>query len=276
MQPAYGLNFRSKACTMIDHITNFILIYGLSLVRYFFIAGAAFAIFYLYFSKKSPKNKIQQRIAQKKDFIREIVNSIISSVPLTGIAYLMLFTPLKEYTFVYEDMNAYPVVWLFISWALCLIIHDTYFYWMHRLLHHKKLFNLMHLEHHKSVNPSPFASYSFHFLEAITEGLIVVVLVFVLPLHPVVLYAFVLSSFIINVYGHLGYEIMPRKLRNSFWFEIINTSTHHNLHHSKFKGNYGLYFRWWDRLMKTEHPDYVKEYDRVQAQRFSTHTSPAD
>ncbi|MHA4894836.1 sterol desaturase family protein [Pedobacter sp. PWIIR3] len=48
----------------------------------------------------------------------------------------------------------------------------------------------------------------------------------------------------------------------------MNTSIHHNLHHSKFKGNYGLYFRFWDRLMGTENPNYVKEYDRIQNQRF--------
>ena len=26
--------------------------------------------------------------------------------------------------------------------------------------------------------------------------------------------------------------------------------------------------RYWDRLMGTEHPDYVKQYDRIQEQRF--------
>jgi sterol desaturase/sphingolipid hydroxylase (fatty acid hydroxylase superfamily) len=40
------------------------------------------------------------------------------------------------------------------------------------------------------------------------------------------------------------------------------------MHHSKFIGNYGLYFRFWDRLMKTERPDYIKEYDKIQKIRF--------
>ena len=30
----------------------------------------------------------------------------------------------------------------------------------------------------------------------------------------------------------------------------------------------GCIFRVWDRLMGTENPDYVKEYDRVQQKRF--------
>jgi lathosterol oxidase len=89
-----------------------------------------------------------------------------------------------------------------------------------------------------------------------------------IPIHPLTIILFTVIGFMINVYGHLGYEIAPRWLRGSFLFEVVNTSVHHNLHHSKFKGNYGLYFRVWDRLMGTEHPDYVKDYDRVQQNRF--------
>ena len=79
---------------------------------------------------------------------------------------------------------------------------------------------------------------------------------------------FTVTGFIINVYGHLGYEIMPKWFRQTIMFEFFNTSLHHNMHHRKFKWNYGLYFRVWDRIMKTEHPDYVKEYDLLQKQRF--------
>ena len=79
---------------------------------------------------------------------------------------------------------------------------------------------------------------------------------------------FALVSFSIIVYGHLGYEVASKWLRFSFLFEILNTSVHHNLHHEKFKGNYGLYFRVWDRIMKTEHPDYVQRYDAIQKRRF--------
>jgi sterol desaturase/sphingolipid hydroxylase (fatty acid hydroxylase superfamily) len=89
----------------------------------------------------------------------------------------------------------------------------------------------------------------------------------VMPMHPTGIFMFVILAFIINVYGHLGYEIAPLWFRKTFLFEVFNTSVYHNLHHSKFKGNYGLYFRIWDRLMGTEHPDYVNNYDSVQKNR---------
>ncbi|WP_039867157.1 sterol desaturase family protein [Pedobacter sp. BAL39] len=236
--------------------------------RYFIIAGIFFVVFYLLFPKSLLRNKIQSRLAGKADFLREIFHSSISSVMLTITAIIALSDFLRPYTFIYTDLHAYPLWWIPVSLVLTLIVHDAYFYWMHRILHHKKLFKVTHLVHHQSTNPSPWTSYSFHFLEAIAEGAVVILLVFSMPLHPLTIGLFALSSFVINVYGHLGYEIMPKGFRNTFLFEIINTSTFHNLHHQKFKGNYGLYLRVWDRLMGTEHPDYVKNYDQLQKKRF--------
>jgi lathosterol oxidase len=248
---------------------------GVSLIRYFIIAGIPFLLFYIIFKDKLERFRIQKRMAKKKDFIREIVHSSQTTVVFTVIALLIMATPLKEYTFLYSDINEYPLWWVAVSLVLALIIHDTYSYWMHRLLHHPKIYRHTHLVHHKSVTPTPWASYSFHILEAITEGLVLVPLVLLLPMHTFTVILFTVTSLIINVYGHLGYEIAPRAFRNSFLFEILNTSMHHNLHHSRFIGNYGLYFRFWDRLMKTENPDYVKEYDRMQEKRFGNMAQPA-
>lgn len=245
-------------------------IFTVSMTRYFIIAGVAFILVYLLFRNKLKSSKIQSKYANKKDFLSEIMHSTISTFFMSILAVTILFTPVREYTLLYKDFGDFPLWWLPVSVVLSLVIHDTYFYWLHRLLHHKRIFKYTHLVHHKSTNPSPWTSYSFHSLEAIAEGFIIVILAFILPMHPLMLVTFTIISFIINVYGHLGYEIMPKGLRNSPIFGIINTSVHHNLHHSKFKGNYGLYFRWWDRMMKTEFKDYVKEYDRIQEQRFGT------
>lgn len=242
--------------------------FTLSTIRYFVLAGIPFLLFYKFFTAWFNENKIQNRKANIKDFVREIGHSLQTTAVFAVIGYLALQSPIKNYTRLYTNINDYPGWWIWVSLIISLIIHDTYFYWMHRLLHHKKLFKLAHLVHHQSTNPSPWASYSFHFFEAWTEGAVLFVIMFLIPIHPVTVVLFTIVGFIINVYGHLGYEIAPKQMRNSVLFEVLNTSVHHNIHHSKFKGNYGLYFRVWDRLMGTEHPDYVKEYDRIQQQRF--------
>ncbi len=240
----------------------------INFLRYFLLAGIPFLIFYIFFPHVFSKNKIQKRIAKRKDFIREILHSMQTTLILVAVGLSILMTPLKKYTVIYQDIDTYPLWWMPVSILLGLILHDTYFYWMHRTVHHPTLFKRVHLLHHKSVSPSPWASYSFHFLEGILEALIAPLIMFLIPMHPISFLLFTTIAFIINVYGHLGYEIAPRWLRHTFLFEIVNTSVHHNLHHAKFKGNYGLYFRLWDRLMGTEHPDYVKEYDIIQEKRF--------
>jgi len=245
-------------------------IFGISAIRYFVIAGVPFLIFYVVSERWLIKNKIQNKKADRKDFVREILHSMQTTAVLAVIAYIVLYTPFRSYTHVYMRLNDHAGWWLPVSVLLGLVIHDTYFYWMHRLLHHPRIFKYTHLLHHKSTNPSPWASYSFHFIEAWTEGAVLLVIVFLIPIHPLGVLLFTISAFVINVYGHLGYEIVPKRFRRSVLFGFFNTSVYHNLHHSKFKGNYGLYFRVWDRLMGTEHPDYVKEFDRIQQQRFGT------
>lgn len=240
----------------------------IAVIRYFILAGIPFLLFYNIYPKLFSRNKIQSRLAKKKDFIREIRHSLLSTFVFAGVFLILVKPPLGAYTRIYYDISEYSLWWMPVSLLLALITHDTYFYWMHRSVHHPKIYGRVHLLHHKSINPSPWASYSFHFYEAVLEALIAPMILFLIPLHPIVIFLFAMLSFIINVYGHLGYEIAPKWLRKSILFEVVTTSIYHNMHHSKFKGNYGLYFRLWDRILGTENPDYVDEYDKIQARRF--------
>ncbi len=249
---------------------NYLFPLLMNLIRYFLVAGLAFFIFYKLFVVFFKSNKIQTRDAGRKELLHEIIQSTQTSIILTIVTIIILYSPLREYTQLYNNIYDYSLWWIPVSVFIALVVHDTYFYFMHRSLHHPKLFKIIHLTHHKSTNPSPWASYSFGFIEGVLEVMIAPVILLLIPMHPLSLVLFTLVAFIINVYGHLGYEIMPKWFRKSFLFEITNTSVHHNLHHEKFNGNYGLYFRFWDRLLKTENPDYVMRYDEVQSRRFPT------
>lgn len=242
--------------------------FTVNIIRYFVVAGVFFLIFYVWFTSSFKKNKIQKREEKKKTFFREIKQSLQTSVILGVIGMLLIYSPLHDYTKVYEDINDYSIWWIPLSFILAVMIHDTYFYWLHRFMHHPKIYRRFHLEHHKSINPSPWTSYSFNFIEGVLEGMVTPIILFIMPIYPGTFLAFTLFSFIYNVYGHLGYEIAPKWFRKSVLFELMNTSVHHNLHHEKFLGNYGFYFRIWDRIMKTEHPQYVAIYDQLHEKRF--------
>jgi sterol desaturase/sphingolipid hydroxylase (fatty acid hydroxylase superfamily) len=147
-------------------------------------------------------------------------------------------------------------VWFWISLVLMIIAHDAYFYWVHRAMHHPRLFRRFHRRHHLSHNPSPFTAYSFDLAEAAAMGTFVPIWVMIVPTAWGAVGLFVLHQIVRNTFGHSGYEIMPARKNGRPLIDWLTTTTHHDLHHAQAGWNYGLYFTWWDRWMGTEHPEY--------------------
>ena len=123
------------------------------------------------------------------------------------------------------------------SFSYMILTSTGFIGWMHQ----KKWLRQIHKVHHQSFNPTPWASLSFHPLEAIIEIGIIPLMVFLIPIHPLALFLFVTWSLLWNVIGHLGYEIFPAGFVHHPVFRWFNTSTHHNMHHEKANCNYGLY-----------------------------------
>jgi sterol desaturase/sphingolipid hydroxylase (fatty acid hydroxylase superfamily) len=115
-----------------------------------------------------------------------------------------------------------------------------------------------------STNPTPWAAFAFHPLEAIVEVGIVPIMMFLMPLHPLALLVWVLYQTGMNVLGHLGFEIFPAGFTEGFISKFSNTSTHHNMHHKYVTSNYGLYFNIWDRILGTNHPEYTQQFEMVK------------
>ena len=142
----------------------------------------------------------------------------------------------------------------------------TWFYWCHRLLHHPKIFQLVHLEHHKSIDVNPFTSMSFHFAEPFLLSFWIFPVSYLFPIYAPVLGLVQIWGLLDNVKSHLGYELYPAWWNKSI-FRFLTSSTHHNLHHNKFNGNYGVHFRIWDKLLGTEFKEYENEFDKVQERK---------
>jgi Delta7-sterol 5-desaturase len=157
------------------------------------------------------------------------------------------------WTRIYEDAGDYPLWWLPVSFLLCLAIHDTWFYWTHRAMHHPLLFRTVHGVHHASRPPTAWAAMSFHPWEALTGAIVVPALVFVLPLHIGVVLAVLLVMTLMGTSNHMGWEMFPARLVHGLAGRWVITATHHRHHHDKYDCNYGLYFRTWDRLCRTDH-----------------------
>ncbi len=232
--------------------------------RYFAVAGIFFLLFYVLFRKKVTYNKIQTKLPHTKDYVREIGYSLLTICIFAFVPLCILHIPaIAKTTTFYTNIHQYGWLYFFLAFPLMFLIHDTYFYWTHRLMHHKKLFKTFHLVHHKSTNPSPWAAYAFHPLEAVVEAGIFVVFLYTIPIHPLHLFIFFFLMIVYNVYGHLGYELYPKGFHKNSFGKWINTSVSHNQHHQYFMGNYGLYFTFWDRMMGTMRKDYDKRFEEI-------------
>lgn len=229
-----------------------IFIFLVNFLRYLFVAGIAFFVFYFVFKNSTSFQKLQARFPKSSDYLREIGSSFISCVIFGVVGYIAYKTPFYQFSLAYNHIGDYPIWYFWLSILLMILLHDAYFYWTHRLIHHKTLFKNFHALHHKSYNPSPWAAFAFDPMEAVINGCFQFIMMLLIPAHFNAVAIFYLVSMVVNVYGHLGYEIYPKWFREHWLGQWVNTSTAHNYHHHYGKGNYGFYFTFWDKLMGTE------------------------
>jgi Delta7-sterol 5-desaturase len=233
---------------------------------YLIFAGIGWLLGYVLFRRFWARRKIIAEFPKRDDIRREIRYSI-STVIIYGIVGAATFWAVRQgWTQLYWKLNAHSAAWFWGSIAITIFLHDTYFYWTHRLIHHRALFRWFHRTHHRSHNPSPWAAYAFDPLEAFIQAGIFPLALVLYPMHPAAFGLFMLWQIFFNVLGHTGYEIYPHWLMESWLGKFLNTPTNHAMHHEFQRGNYGLYFNFWDRCMKTNHERYEERFRQVTSQ----------
>jgi lathosterol oxidase len=222
-----------------------------NLTRYFLIAGMTYLIFWKWGFKYFKHRFLYSEMPKQSEMRREIKYSILSTAIFLLPTVLIVLT--KEFGLfqVYQKIDERGMSWYLFSFGAVFFLHDTYFYWTHRLMHHRLLYKYFHKTHHLSVNPSPLAAFAFHPLEAMVEAGIFVLIPLLIPVHWSVLILFTLFSLFMNVYGHLGFSLFKPERIRKFPLNILSHSTHHSWHHRFQRGNYGFYLQFWDRVMGT-------------------------
>jgi sterol desaturase/sphingolipid hydroxylase (fatty acid hydroxylase superfamily) len=239
------------------------------LFSYTVTAGLAFFIFYVICRRWLAHRKVQPAFPRFSDVQREIFYSLLSMAVFAAVGFLTLMLKRGGLAHIYNRIGDHGWIYFGFSVLALIFLHDTWFYWTHRAMHWKPLFRLAHRVHHQSHNPTPWAAFAFHPLEALIESLMFPILVLVMPIHPLAAGWWLTYMIVMNVLGHLGYEVLPAGFARHRFFRWHNTSVHHNMHHNRVHCNYGLYFNIWDRLMGTNHPDYENQYDRVTRREFA-------
>lgn len=218
--------------TKYSTITTFLVLLAALTARYFVLSGG----FYLWHNKG-------------RDIGRDVLWSLQSTVVFSLFGTLLFHLWHQGHLQVYFDAGSFPLWYLPLSFLFYLFLQDTYFYWTHRLMH-RFCYRTVHAAHHESRNPTAFTSFAFHPIEAMIQAAFLPVILLFVPIHVTGLITFLFFMSLFGVTNHLGKEIYSAK-----YYEPLRliTASHHQLHHLHPGKNFGLFFTFWDRWMKTAH-----------------------
>ena len=214
-------------------------------VRYLISSG----LFAAWTARRFPARRGSQRAQIRREIGWSLASAAIYGVPAGIVAWGWRQ---QGWTRIYEDAHAYPLWWLPLSVLVYLAAHDTWFYWTHRLMHRPAAFRIAHAVHHASKPPTAWAAMSFHPWEALTGAIVIPLLVLTIPIHVAALGLVLSVMTVMGVTNHMGWELFPRAIVHGRVGQWLITASHHELHHQRYRCNYGLYFRVWDRLCGTD------------------------
>lgn len=244
----------------------FFVILALLIAKYLFFYGLPYFIFWKWFPEKFKNYKIQNPERQKPQLQLELKYSAITTV-IQAFAFWLIYVGATQGIFdMYWGFGSRGFTQEIIAFVVYSIFYDAYFYWTHRLMHQGWLYKKVHVIHHRSLNPTPFASFSFHPIEAVINLLYLFPIVYFFPMSIELALVLVFLTDFSNLMGHLGYDLIPKSSRKQWWGSWLTTPTHHNMHHQFSKSNFGLYWKGWDQYFKTMHPKTEEEFHRVKDQ----------
>jgi Delta7-sterol 5-desaturase len=236
---------------------------------YFVVVSIVFLIVRRWGAERFRASKIQAgnrvNATQIKQEVKNTLVVLLVSAPMM-LAISLLYA--SGHTKLTTDASTIGWPMIALTFVGLLLLNDLWFYSWHRLLHHPKLFRHVHSVHHKSVDVNPFSSYSFHWFEGLVLGAWILPVALFVPIYLPMLGVLQALGLINNVMSHLGYEFLPRWILKVPLLRWMNTATFHSLHHTSSRGNFGLMFRLWDRLLGTELPNY----EQVFIARGSAHS----
>ncbi len=231
-------------------LTYFFVFFVIILLRYFLVAGGTYWLFYNSSHQSCIEPPSSLKYPSWQAIKKDILLSVLATVVLAIFAALVMTFYDLGVTRLYQSIDDYGIEYLVVSFLGVILLQDTYYYFFHRILHHSLLFNGLHRGHHRSKYPTPWTSFALDFPEAFMQGLFLVGIVFLIPLHLGVLALLLITMTIWAVVNHLGFELFP-DFADHWLGKWFISADHHSLHHRHYNRHYGLYFTFWDRLLGT-------------------------
>ncbi|KAK8221283.1 C-5 sterol desaturas-like protein [Phyllosticta capitalensis] len=214
--------------------TLFLITWLFGIVIYFAFASLSYVFVFdkaTFAHPKYLKNQISLEIAQT-----------MRALPVMAVFTTPFFVAeVRGYSKMYDQTEEGPGMWYnIVQFPFFIMFTDFCIYWIHRWLHHPKIYKHLHKPHHKWIMPSPYASHAFHPLDGYAQSLPYHIFPFLFPLQK---FAYVILFTFVNIWTVLIHD--GEYVAES---PIINGAACHTMHHLYFNYNYGQYTTLWDRL----------------------------
>jgi lathosterol oxidase len=198
-------------------------------------------------NRQRPERKIQKdRVTSQAQSQRDLRQSIVSLAAIAlSFSLGSWFYDQFGWGFRIKHMTVLNTV---LSFIVSMVLYDTWFYWLHRLIHHKRLYKRVHRWHHMTTTPVVWSNNSDTFLDNCFLQSYWLIAHFLLPISPIVLLVHKIYDQITGAVGHSGHEHGGALFTPP---SPLASVTHHDLHHRHFLCNYSTHFTVWDRLMGT-------------------------
>lgn len=195
---------------------------------------------------KIQQDKPESFESQWKCFKLLMFNHFCIQLPL--ISGVFFYIHAMEIPYEYQFMPKWYVV---LAQLLgCLVIEDTWHYFVHQLLHHRRLYKYVHKVHHHFQAPFGMVAEYAHWIETLVLGTGFFIGVALLCDHLVLIWLWMTVRLLETIEVHSGYDfpyLNPLHLIPGYAGACF-----HDFHHYNFNGNYASTFRWWDWLFGTD------------------------
>jgi len=225
-------------------------------------------LFVIYHFNWFPQYKIQAGKTPSKQLIRACLQHTLLShfiiQPL--LSYFVLYPTFKRFGNTNVAAPLPSVSRMVVEILACLLILDTHFYWVHRLIHsYPKIYSFVHKRHHMfNVNIGIAAEYATISEDILLNYSSVLIGPLVLGCHPFILFFFTILRMTESIEIHSGYT-----LPWLFWGKlrpIHGGPKFHEYHHSQNKGNYG-FFLFWVFIFPELPPKTITKHGKAECQQ---------